>query len=402
MSTLRKLIPVLLAGLILATPGEMQAGAPPGKKKPSGAVRKWKKRRVFRQNVNDGNNGNNNEDQGPQDQNSSQANGQEQSNNPPGPGKAKPARRPTDPYAAIDRHALATPRAAERSIKSLAHYLVRPARDNRQKVRAIYRWMTDRVAYNTAGYFAKRYGDGSARAVLKTRKAVCDGYANLFQALCKRAHVPVVKVRGWGKGVGYRGVLEKEPDHAWNAVQLGRRWFLVDSTWGAGWIDGQKFVKQFDDYFFLTPPDQLIFSHFPKEPRWQLLSRRLSGREFVALPRMDDLFKMGVSGGRVRQALAGGKLRELVKTYTHPGGRLIVREAPLGRRLRAGAVYRFRVEPTAYYGAIVVNNAGQRHALARKGNGFEGVVSAARGPITVEAYVRGTSRYWLLLEYMVE
>jgi hypothetical protein len=401
MTTLRKLIPALLAGLILATAPEIQAGAPPGKKHFSGAARKRKARRIRRRDNNDWNNDNDNQ-QSPPDQDSPEANGQEQNANPPRPRKAKPAGPRSNTYAAIDRYALAAPQTVERSIKTLARYLAKPARNNRQKARAIYRWMTDRIAYNAAGYFAKRYGDLSAKAVLKNRKAVCDGYANLFLALCKQARVPVVKVRGWSKGVSYRGVLDKEPDHAWNAVRLGRRWYLVDTTWGAGWIENQKFIKYFDDHYFLTPPDELIFSHFPKNPRWQLLSRRLAQREFIALPPAGDLFKMGVSGVRIRQALASGKIRELVKTYTHPGGRLIVRDAPLARRLQAGGRYRFRLESTAYYEAIVVNNAGRRQPLARKGNGYEGVVNASRGPITVEAYVRGKNRYWLLLEYMVE
>ena len=95
----------------------------------------------------------------------------------------------TRDYTPVDRHALAAPAAAERSLDSLAAWLGgAPARDEAERARAIYRWITDRIAYDAGAYFSGRFRN-TQRApedVLRQRRAVCDGYAGLFEALARR------------------------------------------------------------------------------------------------------------------------------------------------------------------------------------------------------------------------
>ncbi|TNN51997.1 Kyphoscoliosis peptidase [Liparis tanakae] len=71
-------------------------------------------------------------------------------------------------------------------------------------------------------------------------------------------------------------------DHLWNAVLLGGHWFLLDACWGAGRVDVQResFVKRFDDFYFLTDPEEFVESHFPDEERWQLLEAPVPLEEF--------------------------------------------------------------------------------------------------------------------------
>src|SRR5579859_2355769 len=56
--------------------------------------------------------------------------------------------RQVEDFTEIDRHALDTPKSAERSIAGLAAYLIRPARDDREKARALFRWITANIAYD--------------------------------------------------------------------------------------------------------------------------------------------------------------------------------------------------------------------------------------------------------------
>jgi transglutaminase/protease-like cytokinesis protein 3 len=77
-------------------------------------------------------------------------------------------------------------------------------------------------------------------------------------------------------------------NHSWNAVVVEGVFYLLDATWAAGNADlsnphGQ-FVFNFSDYFFCTPPDQFIYTHFPfdlvtNQPRpcWQLLGMHANG-----------------------------------------------------------------------------------------------------------------------------
>lgn len=121
------------------------------------------------------------------------------------------------------------------------------------------------------------------------------------------------EVPGHSKGIGYRQgqtLKNVKSDHLWNAVLLGGQWFLLDACWGAGRVDmaHKSFVKRseetrvcvhenqqrrlfsrllsppllqrFDDFYFLTDPEEFIYTHFPDEDRWQLLDAPISLEEF--------------------------------------------------------------------------------------------------------------------------
>jgi len=48
-------------------------------------------------------------------------------------------------------------------------------------------------------------------------------------------------ILGYAKGFGYeKGRGFKEPDHAWLAVSIEEIWYLIDPTWGAGYINNNK------------------------------------------------------------------------------------------------------------------------------------------------------------------
>lgn len=52
-------------------------------------------------------------------------------------------------------------------------------------------------------------------------KAVCEGYAKLFQYLCYRTGIHATQISGTAGGGG----------HMWNAVKLDGEWYALDATW---------------------------------------------------------------------------------------------------------------------------------------------------------------------------
>jgi hypothetical protein len=44
-----------------------------------------------------------------------------------------------------------------------------------------------------------------------------------------------------------------------------------------------RFVREFQEHYFLTAPDEFVFDHMPADPRWQFLDRSLSMAEFADL-----------------------------------------------------------------------------------------------------------------------
>jgi hypothetical protein len=308
-------------------------------------------------------------------------------------------------FAAIDRHALKAPREAEESVESLAEYLAEPAKNDKEKARAVYRWVTDRIAYDTDAFFAGEYPDPDPENVLKKRKAICGGYARLFRALCVQAGIKAVVVEGKVKGQGY---VEGDPTtaerHGWNAIKLGDEWHLVDATWGAGGLRDKKFVKAFRDFYFLPPPEALVFTHFPKKPNSQLLPEAISEKEFDRQPRVSArFFEVGLTPSAISKAIAAEDFAGLVKIFDAPGSSLVLKDMPLARSLKAGTTYDFRIE-TADFPAVIVSSGGRSVALVRNGKLFEGPIIAPRGPIKVQGVVGEGKKIiiWDLLEYTGE
>jgi hypothetical protein len=182
-------------------------------------------------------------------------------------------------YAAADERALATPAAAERSLSSLASYLAPDDRTENERVRAIYAWITQSITYDSACFGRAQ----TAAEVLTERRAVCSGFASLFEVLAQAAGFDAIVIRGVAKGAGPSAAMTEDKllIHDWNAVKIDGTWQLIDCAFGAGSLDEQgRFRPRFEDHYFLTPPEIFIFDHFPDNPSWQLLNPPLSREDF--------------------------------------------------------------------------------------------------------------------------
>ena len=200
---------------------------------------------------------------------------------------------PTSPWEEADRRAIQAPEAEATSVRVLAGYLTEGLASDEEKVRAIYRWMTEHIQYDLNGFRTSDYGDLTPDGVLKRRSAVCEGYSGLFESLVKAAGFEVAVVSGFAKGLGFSAgdAVPAGFNHAWNAVKVRGEWKLLDCTWGAGALNEQgEYVRGFEPFYFFTPPDQFIYSHFPSDPKWQLLDEPLSRQAFEDLPQVKPAF----------------------------------------------------------------------------------------------------------------
>jgi hypothetical protein len=237
----------------------------------------------------------------------------------------KPHKRQTSgTWAKIDAHALQTPPSKTKDLTTLVHHLVEPAKTDWDRVRAIYRWIAENIAYDDAGYNSGKYGFNDANEVLRQRKGVCDDYSDLFKAMAESAGLACEKVSGWSKGYGYVvGAKMDKPDHAWNAVFVEGEWHLMDVTWAAGFgetINGKlKSTKKFKEHWFDTAPAEFLFKHLPTDAKWQLIPFPLTLAEFQTLPLAGpELFAMGFNANMVISDHRAGKAKALPKVYDHP------------------------------------------------------------------------------------
>nr|XP_021142158.1 kyphoscoliosis peptidase [Columba livia] len=143
------------------------------------------------------------------------------------------------------------------SVEELVKALLKQARTDLEKVRAIWMWICHHIEYDVVGYRDK---------------------SQLI------AGIQCMKLSGYSKGFGYKigQTFTGDSDHAWNAVYLEGRWHLLDSTWGSGSVDDSltKFTFRYNEFYFLTHPALFINNHFPDNSNWQLLKPTLTLKDF--------------------------------------------------------------------------------------------------------------------------
>jgi transglutaminase/protease-like cytokinesis protein 3 len=184
------------------------------------------------------------------------------------------------------------------SLKGLALKLTTGLISDRQKVDAIFYWVTDNIEYdyealnNSKPYpefdikptfdtveYHRLYNESVANIVLQRKKGICDGYSRLFKSLCNHAGIQCEVVNGKTKDPLNNDLM----GHAWNAVKIENKWHLVDPTWASGHgID--TFNKERDLFYYLTPPEILFLNHYPNDQRWTLMDKSYNLEKFRQSP----------------------------------------------------------------------------------------------------------------------
>ncbi len=181
-------------------------------------------------------------------------------------------------YYEIDQHALTASSSVTKSLESLTRYLAKPASNDLEKVRSFYVWITNNISYDTKAFFSGSQKQYTSDEVLNRKKAVCQGYSVLLKEMCNLENIQCEMIPGYSKGYGYNSSKPlNNTDHAWNAVKIDNTWYLIDATWGSGYLNqNDRFEKHFSNEFFLSDPSTFIYKHLPADPMWQLLGSTVS------------------------------------------------------------------------------------------------------------------------------
>ena len=173
-----------------------------------------------------------------------------------------------------------------------------------------YYWIALHVEYQNNGFSDRSshnaQNPGLAGQVMKTRRAVCAGFAGLYCHLLSQSGIACVVVNGMSKTRD--NILTDIPyseDHSWNALKTDGQWHLVDVTWANTTArDGVV-----DDFYFMTDPEIFILDHFPTDPSWQLLTVPVTEGEFRSFPCYSKKYFQlgfgGYSGGTVSRQRDG-------------------------------------------------------------------------------------------------
>jgi transglutaminase/protease-like cytokinesis protein 3 len=162
------------------------------------------------------------------------------------------------------------------------------------KSRAFFTWVARNLQYD-CGEDGNPLRTASLEQVLLTGKSQCSGYASLLQYGLRKLGLEAVTIRGVAK-TAKKDLwwTEKDlvPNHAWNAVNIGGRWVLLDPTWASGASDADCKVidRSFAPFYFDPKPEQFILSHLPADTQWQLLASKMNRETFLQQPVYHDPF----------------------------------------------------------------------------------------------------------------
>ena len=182
--------------------------------------------------------------------------------------------------------------------EELSRFISRDFTTEEEKVRAIYSWIIQNIAYEPNEYkkFDYRFSNYRERnkkeeitrnkiieRTLQKGIAVCEGYAFLFERLCELQGITNYLVRGNTKTT-LQGIGEEfHANHMWNIAIIDGKSYLFDPTWGAGKYQ-YKFIKEPSYYYYKIQPELLFKTHYPSIFEDALILETVSKQEFSEMP----------------------------------------------------------------------------------------------------------------------
>lgn len=227
------------------------------------------------------------------------------------------------------------PKKIQRSIPDLTRYLTKGKHSQKEKATAIHEWITNNVAFDYDALSSSKHFVGvNPEEILKSKKAISNGYTELMQAMLGEAGIESETVDGYVHDVAWSpGDLTVEVSHSWVAMKLDGEWVLADPAWDAGYIGRlpidrkpyrpkkylipitlykkevkkekvrlkreEEEVKRKEEYddkpqfkddigfvqdptteYFMVHPDTFLLDHLPVNPIWQLRADYVSIEDF--------------------------------------------------------------------------------------------------------------------------
>jgi hypothetical protein len=189
------------------------------------------------------------------------------------------AQQKPDNFRRVDELALRIPDSQTRTTQEISGYITLNFTSQTDRSRAIFVWVATSIQYDVDNMFAINFYQGADEIIkeaLSRRKGVCQHFAELYSAIANQSGIKTYVVSGYTK---QNGSVDYLP-HAWCASLIDSVWYLIDPTWGSGYISKGKFVRNINDNYFKAKPEKLITSHMPFDPLWQLLNYPVSSQEF--------------------------------------------------------------------------------------------------------------------------
>jgi hypothetical protein len=126
-----------------------------------------------------------------------------------------------------------------KDIEMLSDMITQGTKSDYEKVKLIYMWVAENIYYDWDAYINNSPFEFNPDDVLNSKRSVCEGYANLTEALVRAQGIPCKSVVGYALGFNTSGkwnmynVDITDANHKWNEAYVDGRWLVMDTTWGS-------------------------------------------------------------------------------------------------------------------------------------------------------------------------
>jgi len=185
-----------------------------------------------------------------------------------------------DELKAADVIAMNAPDSCQGSVVALGRYFSSAFKKPLYRARAVYTWTAMNITYdisNKGRINAATPFSELVEQTMKTRYAICQGYASVFKALCDACGITAYIVQGYTRQNG----KINEMSHAWIIALIDSSYYGFDPTWGAGYINKGHYTRYYNEQFFMIKPDILILDHMPFDPMWECLGSPINNNDFT-------------------------------------------------------------------------------------------------------------------------
>lgn len=169
-------------------------------------------------------------------------------------------------------------------------YLCRQYRSDVQRLRAIFTWVSERVAWED-----DFEGHRDSRRVITSRRGCSEEIAYLVAEMCVAAGFHAEVIRGYLKKPGEVFSTQEladaaaRPNHWWNAVICDGEWRILDCALAnptnphrAGYSSANAQVAE--TWYFLARPTEVCYTHVPLLPEHQHILPPVPHDVLLALP----------------------------------------------------------------------------------------------------------------------
>lgn len=253
-------------------------------------------------------------------------------------------------------------------IKAFTSQLVKDCKTDMERHEKVFRWLYKNLKY-VHEYESGESISNDAYAVFKTRRAICQGFANLLHVMLESQGVGVVNVNGQYVGVG---------GHAWNYVYMNGEWWVSDATNNGYWR-----MSEVKKYKHLQPASVDAKLYEDGECVCTYRQYHLNVDE-IKSHKGEFVVPFSVLGYRVTSVCPTKKVPDEVKRI---------------------AMHRYVVSLGEYYKGLEKNAPSVEYVSVEEGNrmleGYEGAVYKKNGEERQLEYVPGSMRVLQLLPMRV-